>query len=129
MRRRQGSEAGEQYVRWWERDPQGSMHGQACSQVKGRTERERLGLGSLEARVAETEEGGQSESSLCTVTAGLAEQLDAWGSGGKGECCGHPLSAGIMGTDGHSPRGTMREADLDYRPRELRNRHVAIKLN
>lgn len=39
------------------------------------------------------------------------------------------LSARIMGNDGHSPRGTIREADLDYRPRELRNHHVAIKFN
>lgn len=55
----------------------GSMHGQVCSQVKGRTARERLGLGNLKARAAKTEGGGQSESSLCVVSVGLGEQLDA----------------------------------------------------
>lgn len=37
-------------------------------------------------------------------------------------------AAGVTGREGHSPTATTGDADVDYRPRELRNHHVAIKL-
>jgi len=113
----------------------GSTHGQVCSHVEGGAERKRLDLENLtgyeclKARAAKMKEGRQRNRPSCTASAGWESSWTPRGVEGKGsgEDTSKP-AARITGRDGHSPRATTGDADVDYRPRELRNHHVAIKL-